>query len=355
MQRERAFRHVCGFAAEAGLHGADVEVNITLKQGADDGHGDHVHSEGKDTSGSLSCLRQASGHAMPRSRLPVLLLLLMIIACTGAVMATEPVASSAQASLLRNRMPHERPWLMVIGTPHLANHGLDVVNLQVDDVMTPARQAEIEAIVTALAGFAPTRVVVEHPVADQSGLDARYADYRAGRYTLGRSEVDQIGLRLAARLGLPRVDAGDWNGMPPGDIASMDWDAYARRTGKQARVAAMRDPRGAEGAVPAGVALADVLARINAPAALAERHRRYYDYAMLGDDVEAPGANWMANWHGRNLRIFARLVRLAEGPQERVLVVYGAGHAPLLRQFAEQSGAFLVVDPVPYLRAAAGP
>lgn len=279
----------------------------------------------------------------------------MAITCTATAMASGPAASTGQVSLLRDRLPHERPWLMVVGTPHLANHGRDVINLQVDDVMTPARQAEIEAIVAALARFAPTRVVVEHPVTEQTGLDARYADYRAGRYALGRSEVDQIGLRLAARLNLPRVDAGDWNGMPPGDIASMDWDAYAHRTGKDARVAAIRDPRGAEGAIPAGTRLADALARMNTPGALADRHRRYYDYAMLGDDVEAPGPNWLANWHGRNLRIFARLVRLAEGPRERVLVVYGAGHAPLLRQFAEQSGAFLVVDPVPYLRAAESP
>jgi len=339
----------------AGLHGADVEVNIALKQGPDDRHGDHVHSGSKHASGSLLHIRQVSDPAMPRISLFLLLLLPLAISGTGAAMAAEPVASPAQASLLRDRLPHERPWLMVIGTPHLANHGRDVVNLQVDDVMTPARQAEIEAIVAALARFAPTRIVVEHPVTGQAALDARYADYRAGRYALGRSEVDQIGLRLAARLDLPRVDAADWNGMPPGDIASMDWDAYARRTGKDAMVAAIRDPRGAEGAVPTGVALAEALARMNAPQALAERHRRYYDYAMLGDDVEAPGANWLANWHGRNLRIFARLVRLADDPRERVLVVYGAGHAPLLRQFAEQSGVFLVVDPVPYLRAAADP
>lgn len=292
---------------------------------------------------------------MPRSALPFLLLLSALTAFGGVVRASEPTPPAAPATLLRDRLPHERPWLMVIGTPHLANHGRDVINLQVDDVTTPARQAEIEAIVAALERFAPTRVVVEHPATDQAGLDARYADYRAGRYALGRSEVDQIGLRLAARLGLPRVDAGDWNGMPPGDIAAMDWDAYARRTGKDALVAAIRDPRGADGAIPAGVPLADALARMNTPCALAERHRRYYDYAMLGDDTEAPGPNWLANWHGRNLRIFARLVRLAGDPQARVLVVYGAGHAPLLRQFAEQSGAFRVVDPVPYLRAAALP
>jgi hypothetical protein len=35
-----------------------------------------------------------------------------------------------------------------------------------------------------------------------------------------------------------------------------------------------------------------------------------------------------------------------------MLVVYGAGHAPLLRRFAAQSGYLEVVDPLPYLQVA---
>ena len=242
---------------------------------------------------------------------------------------------------------------MVVGMPHLANHGRDVINTKVDDVLAPQRQQEIEAIVEGLAAYRPTRIVVEYPVTRQAELDQRYAAYRAGRYALTRDETDQIGLRLAARLQLPRVHAADWNGMPPGDEASMDWDTYANRTGKAELVAAMRDPRRAELQDLADTPLTDLLARLNTTDALAARHRRYFDYAMLSDDADAPGANWLANWHGRNLRIFARLVRISDSPTDRVLVIYGAGHAPLLHQFAEQSGAFRIIDPVPYLRAAA--
>ena len=244
---------------------------------------------------------------------------------------------------------------MVVGTPHLVNHGRDVINVQVDDVLAPQRQQEIEAIVEALAAYRPTRVVVEYPATRQAELDARYAAYRAGSYALTRDETDQIGLRLAARLDLPHVYAADWNGMPPGDEVSMDWDTYANRTGKADVVAALRDPRRAEFQDMSNTPLTDLLVRVNTAEAVAARHRRYFDYAMLSDDVEAPGANWLANWHGRNLRIFARIVRIADDPEDRVLVVYGAGHAPLLRQFADQSGAFLVTDPVSYLRAATRP
>ena len=122
------------------------------------------------------------------------------------------------------------------------------------------------------------------PSTRQAELDQRYAAYRAGRYTLTRDETDQIGLRLASRLQLPQVYAGDWNGMPPGDLASMDWDTYASRTGKADVVAAMRDPRRAELQDLSNTPLTDLLARMNTTEAGAARHRRYYDYAMLGDD-----------------------------------------------------------------------
>lgn len=285
-------------------------------------------------------------------RLAITLLLPLAVPMVGSAHPPSTPAANTAPALLRDRLPHERPWLMVVGTPHLMNHGRDVININVDDVLAPERQREIEAIVDALAVYRPTRIAVEYPAARQAELDARYAAYRAGSYALTRDEIDQIGLRLAARLGLPRVDAADWNGMPPGDEASMDWDTYANRTGKSDVVAAMRDPRRAELQDLSGTPLPDLLARMNTPEALAARHRRYYDYAMLSDDAEAPGANWLANWHGRNLRIFARIVRIADDPGDRVMVIYGAGHAPLLGQFAAQSGAFLVVDPVPYLRGA---
>ena len=38
------------------------------------------------------------------------------------------------------------------------------------------------------------------------------------------------------------------------------------------------------------------------------------------------------------------IVRAADRPGDRMLVVYGYGHAYLLRQFAAESGAFRVVD-----------
>ena len=109
-----------------------------------------------------------------------------------------------------------QPVVLIVGTPHFAGAGSHVVDVQVPDVLTPERQRDIDAVVDRLAAFRPTRVAVEWDADEQARLDQRYADYRAGRYSLSANEVDQIGLRLASRLNLPRVDAVDWGEEPPG-------------------------------------------------------------------------------------------------------------------------------------------
>jgi hypothetical protein len=122
-------------------------------------------------------------------------------------------------------------------------------------------------------------------------------------------------------------------------------------------VAALTDPaQGARAtAQMRSLTLPAWLHALNTPAHLAATNRVYFDYAMLGDDARAPGANWVGAWHTRNLRIFTHLARLADRPDDRVLVIYGAGHGFLLNEFASQSGAFKVVSPEPLLGAAAKP
>ena len=101
--------------------------------------------------------------------------------------------------------------------------------------------------------------------------------------------------------------------------------------------------------------LGGFLVWLNNPEHLADMNRDYFDFAMLGDDQKSPGANWVGSWHMRNLRIFAKLVRVADKPGDRVLVIYGAGHGFLLNEFAQQSHAFKVVSPEPLLVKAAKP
>ena len=284
-------------------------------------------------------------------RLLFALALSLLIAAPAVAQAPPPQS----VRLLSERRIDERPTLMVLGTAHLANNNADVLRTEVDDVISPARQAEIEAVVEALARWRPTRIAVEISTTDQARLDRRYADYRAGTYALTAGEVDQIGLRLAARLGHERVYGVDWNDMPPGEEADYDWEVGAEAAGEQARMATLRNP--ARGRRTTDLVqsrpIPEWLAVMNSPEFLLGMHRTYYEYALLGGPETNQGANWVGAWHGRNLKIFANLVRLADDPGERVLVIYGAGHAFLLNRFAEESGAFNVERPGAWLAPSA--
>lgn len=247
----------------------------------------------------------------------------------------------------------EAPALLILGAPHFGNPGRDMANTRVADVTTPERQREIEAVVEALAAFRPTRVAVEWPRARQAQLDERYAAYRAGTYTLSADERDQIGLRLAARLGLERVDAVDWNDNPPGADADYDFVAYANAHGRgadwQADLARIQADVAAKGQLMTCTPVSTWLRLHNSPAYRRESQRFYYDIVALGDAEANPGAAWVGSWYARNLRILQNLRDLASGPRERVLAIYGAGHGYLLEQQARESGAFEVADPLAYL------
>ena len=283
--------------------------------------------------------------------------MIRILAAAAALAGPAP-----DAALLQDRDAAARPAMLIVGAPHFGNPGQDVGNPDMPDVLDEGRQREIEAVVDRLAAFRPTHVAVEVGSGNQARLDRLYADYRAGRHKLRPGEIDQIAMRLAARLRLERIHAVDWNEMPPGGEADWDYDAYARANGHGPRLeavtAASRRQAAASGARARCTDVGQWLRDANAAEGRIAAHRPYFDYALIGDARRSPGATWVGNWYARNLRIFANLVRLADAPEDRLLVLYGAGHGYLLDRFARESGAFAVEDTLAYLpqpRPAGGP
>jgi hypothetical protein len=254
-------------------------------------------------------------------------------------------AQGPATKLLGDSQLSERPTMLVLGSGHLANPGRDLVNVRVDDVLTEKRQVQIAKVVEQLAAFRPTFVAVEWPQAVQSKLDGLYDDYRAGRRQLTATERDQFGMRVAATLNLSRVYAVDWVNSPPGDQKLYDYPAWAAAHGQKAKLQAMIE-RTLARAVRLGPdePIADWLIRMNRPQSLLDNHRAYFDIATIGDAESQPGAAWVGGWYARNLRIFTSLRQLGAGPQDRILVIFGYGHAYLLRQLARESGAFRLVD-----------
>src|SRR5260221_8051074 len=94
----------------------------------------------------------------------------------------------------------QKTKVLVLGSYHMGNPGLDAFNMQADDVTVPKRQKEIEEFVALLATFRPTKICLEAGIDRQLKLNENYQAYLNGGKGLRKNETDQIGFRLAKKL-----------------------------------------------------------------------------------------------------------------------------------------------------------
>ena len=257
-------------------------------------------------------------------------------------------------------MPAPAPIeVMVLGTYHFDNPGLDKVNIQVDDVTSPRRQRELDALAVAIATFKPTRVMVE---AERPGPLYDVPAYKAftpAELTADRDERVQIGYRIAARMKLPSVQGideqsgkGEPDYFPFGPIE--DWaEAHGRKAELDGMTAEIQASATKTEHDLATTSIPAMLLRYNEDSSPTAGQGFYYRLLKFGDGEAQPGAVLNAMWYMRNAKIFGKLVEAAK-PGDRVLVVYGAGHGYWLRHFASTMPGYRLVDVRPYLTRAAG-
>ncbi len=258
-------------------------------------------------------------------------------------------ALSAAVMLSGSAAHAEGVQVMVLGTYHFANPGKDIHNAKVDDVLAPQRQAEVAAATEALAAFAPTRIAVEMRADDQPGRTLpTYRDFLAGRRVGQRNEIDQIGFRLAQRLGQTEVYGIDIDGDFPFEALSQ----WAKGQGRGAELQQSVDRMGAQTQEfeqrQTKSSVGQLLRWFNEPEHIAADHGWYMQTLRYGRGAQQPGAELVAAWTARNLQICARLVQLARDG-DRVLVVYGAGHAHLLRRCVQEQPGWQLVEPTAFL------
>ena len=262
----------------------------------------------------------------------------------------------AQTYLEREILPAEcraeesRVRVLLLGSFHMSNPGADAFNLEADDVLAPKRQEEIQAVVDRLAEFAPSKVALESRWEDSATL-GRWEAYLAGDHELRRSEEEQIGFRLARQLGLEMVY--------PVDVPSqMDFESVQRAAAADPKVGARlggMQQVGEEVMATMAQWLADgtvgqMLYRMNRPEMILKAHIPYIEFfAPVVHGSDYAGADMVADWYRRNLRIFANLTRIVDSPDDRVLLIFGQGHIPILRELVIAYPEFCAEDPLPYL------
>jgi hypothetical protein len=243
--------------------------------------------------------------------------------------------------------------IVILGSYHMGNPGQDKYNLEADDVLSEKRQKEVADAVEKLAAFRPTKVLIESPHWTTHWSE-RYAQWREGKYTMGRNEIEQLGFRLAAKMNHTRlwpVDFPMWmNGITPAE-------RHTPKT-KPAETAATA-PKPAAPLPPAiqerqdrmrTMRVADYLAWLNAP----EQYRQNHQWDVIENLRPGDGpalyenTDYATNWYKRNLRIFTNIMEVTE-PGDRLLLIIGAGHLKILRDLAGEHPAYCLEDARRYL------
>jgi len=236
-----------------------------------------------------------------------------------------PFLAVLALSLCSQAQSDARPEILVLGTYHMANPGRDVVNMQADDVLAPKRQQEIAQLIEVLKKFHPTKIAIEADVGSER-VAKQYSDYLAGKYTLTRNEDDQIGYRLAKELGHRAVYPVDESGDFP-------WKRvvnYAKANGLEPKFNAIQANWGAEvkelDEFLHSHTVLETFDYMNSDAAAAKGVASYYACVPIGDPEDYAGPDLLAAWYQRNIRIYHNIVNLIDSSNDRILVIYGAGH-----------------------------
>ncbi|MBA4802847.1 MAG: hypothetical protein H2040_13390 [Euryhalocaulis sp.] len=269
----------------------------------------------------------------------------ILIAALAALTAALPAAAMN---------PEARPQgeAMILGTYHFEGSASDLVSRADDNILAPGPQADLEAITDRLAQWAPDKIMIEATPDRQAEFDTAYRAYLEGEAALTGNERQQLAFRLAKKLGHERIYAVDHKADMDFDAMTGAMDAAGQTELKahfEASVAGLRalleSPEWTE------MGVAGRLALMNDPEWLNQSHGLYLDMAEAGSADNPVGADEMSEWWGRNLHIYANAARLAEDG-DRILLVYGSGHAYTLRHYFEHSARFKLIEPAPYLTPA---
>jgi len=287
----------------------------------------------------------------------------LAIAFSYLPVQAQPAATRQRIETLFNE-PATKPQVLLLGTFHFAGEQVDASttpgSLSVD-MLAPARQEQIKALVNQLARFRPTKIAIEAAPRQKKYIDSLYSAYCKGTFK-GSSrlnaadEIVQIGFRLARMLGhteLFPVDAQPFRiQFSRADSLTM-FSKYEDQTDSSFAYWDKRYETYAllQDSLKYGSSLKEFLLFLNSDKTQARSIGRWLVQTKKGSSQEPIGADkFIARYYNRNIRIYSNVQRMVTSPADRIVVIYGNTHQYILKHLFEASPEFEVVPVTDYLK-----
>ncbi len=243
--------------------------------------------------------------------------------------------------------------VMLLGTWHFAYYNQDSHKTAQEDMIdftTPKRQKEIREVVDLLKKFNPTIVCLESQ--SQAREDSLFGAFLNGTHRLAIDEGELLGYQVAKEVGLNKVFATDtyswlrehYESMEHKDlwddkyyIDTLERDFWSERYYKWYDLVDK---------FPQKYTINECLQIENHPINL-KRSLGHYLIQMNTINDHGPDA-FALKWYDRNVRIFNNILKTRPKSNDRILVIYGTGHVPILEQLFDVSPQFKLVRPYQY-------
>lgn len=248
--------------------------------------------------------------------------------------------------------------VLLVGTYHFAGSETDVSSFETDP-LDEDQQRQLDELTDRFVEWEPDTIAVEMPPNAQGAVDNAYEAWQnndldsvpetADGESIGKkSEIVQVGARLGDKLDhdsllavdhkLPLTDLNSsLQALPSPDSASYPLPEFQTKTAEIQQQLAERSQ-------------IEYFRYLNEPA-----QRRLNDQLLLTAAMEGSAvgdyAEQMVTWYQRNLRIAANLWNRIEDDTDRVLLLFGVSHIPLLRNICNLAPMFTPVSPLPFLES----
>lgn len=275
---------------------------------------------------------------------PIICLIIFLLNTTG-LLAQRPEEIKRPSAFF----PNERAKILVAGSFHFDYPNKDMAKVQESDqidVLTEPKKSEVTELVNYIKKFRPTKIAIE--AFPEWEATRKLTKYKKGEFSDQRDERYQLAMRIARELNLDTLYSIDAESFDK-DLMKVDsayFQSYFEDAGLKTNdqfLEMYQNWYSYDDKLASKISLLDYFKYMNSE----DVHKLGYGSYLIGNFKfeDHRGADILSIWwYNRNLRIFRKLQEITESNKDRILVIFGNGHASVLRQLVESSPAYEFVE-----------
>jgi hypothetical protein len=251
----------------------------------------------------------------------------------------------------------EKTNVILIGTFHFNNPGLDAIKMAERNILTAENQKELELITNKIAKqYQPDKIFVEEKYSENTRLNELYRLYLQNKPYVNadtlkddywkryyaENEIFQLAFRLGKKAGNKAIYGIDKR-------IDFRFDFFLKKTEADPILKAEFQHFVSTSSKSMNNSLAqnrlsDVFLALNKEAEL-KSNKGFYLSVMNKVSIEDDymGANLVTDWYKRNLMMFANFQHQLEPKDKNVVILVGVGHAAMFYDFLVHDKRFHII------------